>query len=40
VAVARAQRDAVNVGAVKSWCESEGHSGRFAEFERALRAAE
>jgi hypothetical protein len=39
VAVARAQRDMMDVGAVESWCESEGHSGKFAEFERALDAS-
>jgi hypothetical protein len=35
-AVARAQRENVDIEAVRVWCESEGHMEKFAEFERAL----
>jgi hypothetical protein len=36
--VARAQRRRVRVATVREWCEREGHSGKFDEFERTLRA--
>ena len=36
VAVARAQREVLDIEVIRSWCASEGHAGKFAEFVRAL----
>jgi hypothetical protein len=40
VAVARAQRRAIEMAVIRRWCQSEGKSDAFAEFERALSLAE
>jgi len=40
VAVARAQRGAIDLDVIRRWCRKEGRSEAFLEFERALSLAE
>ncbi|MEE9270144.1 MAG: hypothetical protein V3V49_07775 [Candidatus Krumholzibacteria bacterium] len=39
VAVARAQNRSVDLEIIRHWCESEGYTAGYSEFERALRRA-